>query len=700
MRGIALFLKPVCRRAVVASVLLWLAACGGTDNPPTTEPPAAWALQPVSDAVLVERLRTALNPGNSAKSVAESAVLVSMPSSDALGGAAAAAAVSGTVLQEAAVDEADWIKSDGQSVFSVWPGAASAAGKEPAFIERFALSSDPADPALKLVDRVASPLGQAASVQGLYMDGERAQLVVLGERGTHGPAFERWFNPMSWVGGGTELAVLSTAEAMTTRYTLSLSAQLVGSRRVGSVLYLVLRSRAQPEGFDATWAGAANANNAGQLATLQATDVLPTVSVNGASAQPLLAPDSCLAAVKPAEASADVITLVGLDLASSTPQWSARCFAGNTETFYMSANHLYLATSRWTYTQGTSPDAMVYPGDMATDIHQFALDGNGFSYQGSGTVPGHLGFDMNRKPWRLSEHQGVLRVATETAQRWIGIALPVDTPVTATATASADNSAADSPVRLTLLKPDASKALAVVGTLPNAQRPAPLGKPGEQLYASRFVGERAYLVTYRLTDPLYVLDLSDPTDPRIAGELEISGYSDYLFPLSERYLLGIGKEAAESGDSAGDGRFAWYQGVKVSLIDVADPTQPKEAAKQVIGQRGTQATVLQDHHGVALLPVTPSASGSASVVRVALPIKLHDTAPVGDTSSPSTYYHFTRTQLSRLEVNLDTGTLTVLPDLSSADSDKERDISNDRVLLTATQAHHYQQGRWASWAWE
>ena len=115
---------------ILAALSLTLAACGGTDTPSTTptEPPAAWALQPVSDAVLVERLRTALNPGNSAKSVAESAVLVSVPSSDALGGAAAAAAVSGTVLQEAAVDEADWIKSDGQSVFSVWPGSASAAG--------------------------------------------------------------------------------------------------------------------------------------------------------------------------------------------------------------------------------------------------------------------------------------------------------------------------------------------------------------------------------------------------------------------------------------------------------------------------------------------------------------------------------------------------------------------------------------------
>ena len=220
----------------------------------------------------------------------------------------------------------------------------------------------------------------------------------------------------------------------------------------------------------------------------------------------------------------------------------------------MSPNNLYLATTRWTYTQGATADAVVYPGDMATDIHQFALDGSGFSYQGSGTVQGHLGFDLNRKPWRLGEHKGVLRVATQTAQRWGGpvIALPVASTTTSTITATtsatttsgttataAATSIADSPVHLTLLKPDATKALAVVGTLPNTRRPAPLGKAGEQLYASRFVGDRAYLVTYRLTDPLYVLDLSDPTESgwevvrRLIGRREMIALPIlYVFPPS------------------------------------------------------------------------------------------------------------------------------------------------------------------------
>ena len=165
-------------------------------------------------------------------------------------------------------------------------------------------------------------------------------------------------------------------------------------------------------------------------------------------------------------------------------------------------------------------------------------------------------------------------------------------------TTTATTAAIESPGRLTILKESAG-ALAVVGELPNAARPEPLGKPGEQLYASRFIGNRGYLVTYRLTDPLYVLDLSDPADPKVAGELEVDGYSDYLFPLSENLLLGVGKDAISDGAS-GDGRFAWYQGVKVSLIDVSDPARPREAARSIIGRRGTDATVLRDHHGIAL----------------------------------------------------------------------------------------------------
>jgi hypothetical protein len=230
----------------------------------------------------------------------------------------------------------------------------------------------------------------------------------------------------------------------------------------------------------------------------------------------------------------------------------------------------------------------------------------------------------------------------------------------------------------------------VVGELPNATRPAPLGKAGEQLYASRFIGSRGYLVTYRLTDPLYILDLSSPTDPRVAGELQVNGYSDYLFPLTDSLLLGVGKDAIADG-SSGDGRFAWYQGVKLSLIDVSDPAHPREAARSVIGRRGTDATVLSDHHGIAL-------QTSGNSVRVSLPISLHDTPSPWSAGAANDYFQFTRTELQKFEINLGELSLNARAALASS-LPGERDISKDRSLLWNDQVHYFQDGTWRSARW-
>jgi hypothetical protein len=519
--------------------------------------------------------------------------------------------------------------------------------------------------------------------------------VVLGQSGGIGDVYTRWFQPLSWISGTTEVAVVDTASAMKTHYTLGINAQLVNSRRINTTLYLVLRKRAQPTAFDAVWATNSKTSNEQQLEALNAADLLPRLTINGASTPtPLLAPDSCLAPVSSAgNASADIMTLVAIQLNTAEPSVAARCFVGTSEAVYLSPANLYLATTRWVYTPGPSPDALWYPPDMATDIHQFALDGLSMTYKGSGSVTGHLGFDQNRKSFRMGEHQGVLRVATQTAERW-GPALAVGAGTAASATANASIS---SPVRLSLLKPTADKNLTLIGTLPNDRRPAAIGRSGEQLYASRFVGNRAYLVTYRLTDPLYVLDLSDPTDPHVAGELQVDGYSDYLFPLSERYLLGVGKDAKSDG-SAGDGRFAWYQGVKVSLIDVGNPAHPIEAAHHIVGLRGTDASVLHDHHGIALLANNTLTQPNS--VRVALPIRLHTAKPSYATGRLSDYYGFTRNQLSRFDIDLTTGALNMYDDLVGTDSGIERDLTQDRAWLSSGQVHHYQNGRWQSWRWD
>ena len=175
-----------------------------------------------------------------------------------------------------------------------------------------------------------------------------------------------------------------------------------------------------------------------------------------------------------------------------------------------------------------------------------------------------------------------------------------------------------STTRLTLLRESGDGLFAETAHVDN------IGEPGERLYAVRYTGNRAYLVTFRVTDPLYVFDLSDPFVPVKAGELHIQGYSDYLQPLSDTRLLGIGKDAvADVASTHFGGRGAWYQGVKLSLFDVADPSKPAELSSVIIGKRGTGTDAIMDHHAVTFLPAAPDRPA-----RLALPIRKHDTLPL------------------------------------------------------------------------
>jgi uncharacterized secreted protein with C-terminal beta-propeller domain len=113
---------------------------------------------------------------------------------------------------------------------------------------------------------------------------------------------------------------------------------------------------------------------------------------------------------------------------------------------------------------------------------------------------------------------------------------------------------------------------------------------GENFHSARFMGNRCYLVTFQKTDPLFVINLTDPTSPTILGNLTIPGYSDYLHPYDETHIIGVGKNTVE----AEEGDFAWYQGIKISLFDVSNVTNPVQDATYVIGDRGSDTPVLTD----------------------------------------------------------------------------------------------------------
>lgn len=184
-----------------------------------------------------------------------------------------------------------------------------------------------------------------------------------------------------------------------------------------------------------------------------------------------------------------------------------------------------------------------------TVIHRISISDGKIEYRSQGEVPGRV---LNQ--FSMDEYQGYFRIATTTG--WFGAN------------------------HIYVLDDD----LKIIGKLEDLA-------PGERIYSARFVGDRAYLVTFKKIDPLFVIDLRDPENPKVLGKLKIPGYSDYLHPYDENHIIGLGKEAVE----AKGGNFAWYQGIKIALFDVADSTNPKEISKFEIGDRGTNSYALRDH---------------------------------------------------------------------------------------------------------
>jgi uncharacterized secreted protein with C-terminal beta-propeller domain len=114
--------------------------------------------------------------------------------------------------------------------------------------------------------------------------------------------------------------------------------------------------------------------------------------------------------------------------------------------------------------------------------------------------------------------------------------------------------------------------------------------PGERIYATRFLGDKGYLVTFVQVDPLFTLDLSEPTNPQIVGELKIPGYSAYLHPLDENHLLAVGRHGNDRGR---------LNGLAVNLFDVSDFANPILAHQYLIGTDSNAwgwSEVLSNHH--------------------------------------------------------------------------------------------------------
>ena len=122
---------------------------------------------------------------------------------------------------------------------------------------------------------------------------------------------------------------------------------------------------------------------------------------------------------------------------------------------------------------------------------------------------------------------------------------------------------------------------------------------GEKMYSSRFLGNKAYLVTYKTVDPLFVVDLSNPRTPQVLGELKIPGYSTYLHPYDENHLIGIGMQTEEKVNRNSSGRIistsSVITGMKMALFDVTDVNNPIQISDTIIGDSRTTSAILTNH---------------------------------------------------------------------------------------------------------
>jgi uncharacterized secreted protein with C-terminal beta-propeller domain len=199
------------------------------------------------------------------------------------------------------------------------------------------------------------------------------------------------------------------------------------------------------------------------------------------------------------------------------------------------------------------------PADSNTKIYKFALQPGKVQYAGAAQVPGRI---LNQ--FSMDENQGYFRVATTSGEVW-------------------NNGQYSSTNNVYILDQD----LKVCGQLENIA-------PGETIYSARFMGNRAYMVTFQQVDPFFVLDLSDPLNPAILGKLKISGVSDYLQPYDENHIIGFGKDTVMTKGWNGQST-AFYLGMKIAIFDVTDVSQPVEMSQALIGDRGTDSELLSNH---------------------------------------------------------------------------------------------------------
>ena len=475
---------------------------------------------------------------------------------------------SGTNVQVEGVDEPDLVKTDGRRIVTLLEGqltVVDVTGRQPRVTGRL-------------------PVGDLA-VQHLFLSGDRALLFgsewstvypMMTEPDVAGMMPPVVQSPLVKL---IEVALPSDGDPEVVR-SMTIDGRYLSARMIGDTVRVVMTSSpvgfewAYPEGSGLRAEREATEKNRDILRNSDPEHWIPYYVVADAdgdvTAEGTLF--DCDRAAHPEEFSGlDMLTVATIDLGSGLHVVDATGVLATGDTVYASTDSLYVALQNWdTFRWLESGEADTGPSDVVTDIHQFDLtDPRRAEYVATGRVDGFL---LNQ--FSMDEYDGTLRVASTSRPAWWG-------------------DGGDSQSFVTVLERRG-------GELAELGRVGGLGRT-EQIYSVRFLGDVGYVVTFRQTDPLYTIDLSDPSRPTVAGELKIEGYSAYLHPVADGLLLGVGQDATAQGRTLG---------TQVSLFDVSDPADPRRVDQYTLSEGSTsQAEV--DHHaflywedtGLVMVPV-------------------------------------------------------------------------------------------------
>jgi uncharacterized secreted protein with C-terminal beta-propeller domain len=262
---------------------------------------------------------------------------------------------------------------------------------------------------------------------------------------------------------------------------------------------------------------------------------------------PLITPENFY---RPSDSKGGSITsIISLNLNNLSGGIKSKGLIADASTVYASEKALYIAASKWnSETYDIRNDAY-----YRTYLYKFSIVSENVIFEGMGEAKGRI---LNQ--FSLGEYNDVLRIATSTG----GWGETLNSNI--------------------YCFNDTGNDLKVAGKLEGLA-------PGEDIYAARFIGTRGFLVTFENTDPLFTIDLTDPSNPVVAGELEVPGYSNYIHPLGENHLITLGKDVLL------DNGTAWFQGLQLSIFDITDFSSPHLLYTETIGDRGTSSEALSNH---------------------------------------------------------------------------------------------------------